>query len=162
MSTVAFRELGIPGFLGASRDRLLQDWTAEDQDANEIWNADWTQLGGRSADLGRNNAYAVAMLNAMAAGVIGSDGLSFRSLYQADRSDVTSPGELALRREIQAAVENAFAGKSLDAAGLLGASPWVRMAKIQEANGLAGEWVDFDHVYAFADQVDHGVRVCNP
>lgn len=29
---------------------------------------------------------------------------------------------------------------------LLACSPWVRWAKVQEDRGIAGEWVDFDHV----------------
>lgn len=47
---------------------------------------------------------------------------------------------------------------------LLACSPWVRLAKVQEARGLAGEWVDFDHVYTFihrgrAEFVFDGMRV---
>lgn len=47
---------------------------------------------------------------------------------------------------------------------LLASSPWVRMAKVSEASGFSGEWVDFDHVYTFvhrgqADFIFDGMRL---
>lgn len=49
----------------------------------------------------------------------------------------------------------------MDASGW---SPWVRLTRVQEDRGLAGEWVDFDHVFTFVHrgQVDFafdGARV---
>lgn len=32
---------------------------------------------------------------------------------------------------------------------LAGCSPWVRLTRVQEERGLAGEWVDYDHVFTF-------------
>lgn len=39
---------------------------------------------------------------------------------------------------------------------LLGCSPWIRLTRVQEDRGIAGEWVDFDHVFTFVHrgQVD--------
>ena len=161
--------IGRRGHTGAKSGRLFSDWLSEDYDPNDVVTADQRILGGRSADLARNNAYMVAMLNAFGSGVIGHEGMQFRSTYQLDDQTTVSEQEKTTRQQIHTALAKGTRGTSIDAAGLLtwrgkqdialmskaiyGTSVEVRVAKPNRPGR---------HSHATCWRTLHPMRLCNP
>lgn len=104
---------------GAAVNRLQGQWLGYEPDANLNWINDADELAARAADAVRNDPIMAALLQAKTMGEQGCRGLKFRSLVALDGdNDATSTAETDLRQAIEAEIENASCGKSLDAAGL--------------------------------------------
>jgi len=102
-----------------------KDWLGLDLDQQDIWTTDAFTLGGRSADLVRNNSFATSLISAMASGVIGSVGITFRSLYEVpytgndieddaskkNRTNLEKQYRLAIQKTVDTGLE------SIDASG---------------------------------------------
>ena len=87
-----------PAYDGARTDRRYKDWATTDSAPEDIWAADGATIAARSADLVRNDGYAQALINAFDSGVVGPEGLTWKSQYQEDGEAETTDGELAQRR----------------------------------------------------------------
>lgn len=154
---------------GASSNRLFKDWISSDYDPNDVVTADTWALGGRSADLARNNAYMVALLNAFHSGVVGHEGLQFRSTVQIDADPARSDDERELRRAVLHSWHRATAGTSMDASGLL---TWRGMQDAELASkAIYGEGIKIRclkpnrpgrHSHATCWRVIHPLRISNP
>lgn len=137
---------GRTGHEGASTGALLGDWTTEDLDVNEIWTADGRVIGARGADALRNNPYYAALFNAMKDGVVGAEGLRFKSGYKleagADEDDDQKKARLVAekmhRRAVDTCLKRGLADCRLDAQGLLS---WPALQAV--ALTTKGTWGEF-------------------
>jgi capsid protein len=170
VSAIAPPSVGRSGHTGADRSRLYQDWGTEDLDQGDIWNADSHVLGGRSAGLVRNNAYARALLNAWYDGVVGPDGLRWQSLYRADPLAEDIPDDdRQTRRRINYTVRRALAHHRMDAEGL---RTWrdMQLAALYSKALYGGAWAvrtmlpqrPGSPTHATCWRLIHDLRVSNP
>lgn len=104
---------------GAASNRFFADWPADMTDPNDDYWQDGATIAARSWDLWRNDPYFRALIETMVEGVVGPDGLRFRSLYQEDGAPETDPSEQTARDQIDAGVRRATAKTRLDASGIL-------------------------------------------
>ncbi len=101
---------------GSSSSRMYSDWAANLHDPNDAWWQDAATLSSRSWWLYDNDPHFRALVDCLVNGVLGADGLSFRSLYQEDDDPDTSDAESKQRGKINASVRRATHGTQLDAA----------------------------------------------
>lgn len=104
---------------GAWRDRLQGRWRIWEYDPNDDWIFDAVALGNRAADLVRNDPVMSALMVSKLIGTHGSEGLKFRSLYQEDASQETSPAEAVIRGELEDEIRQSSCGTQLDASGIM-------------------------------------------
>lgn len=104
-------------FQGAGMNRVQGGWLME-TDPNWDWVNESLDLATRATDLVRNDPVNAALLNAKTRGEQGSCGLKFRSLVELDGDGGTSVDETLLRHRIDELIEEASAGRQIDAQGL--------------------------------------------
>jgi lambda family phage portal protein len=119
---VAFAQVFGGAHQGAQMHRLLGDWSSMLGDANDDWSGDGPTLAARAWQLVQNDPHARALVETVVLGVLGSDGMEFRSLFQVPNEG--EPGEItveehATRRAIQNAIARASLGTQLDAGDAL-------------------------------------------
>lgn len=125
----------------AERGTMWADWaTTPVPDEREVWTREGPAIAARSEDLERNNPVACALVGYLLDSVLGTDGLSFRSSYQADANAELTDAEKLTRRQINRWVSRCFAGQRWDASGrattrdLLAQVLWCLLV---DGNGLA-------------------------
>lgn len=106
-------------FEAAGQSRLLGDWVTEQTDVSEDWWQDARTLAARHWHAYQNDPHARALADCLVTGVFGSEGLRWRSQYQADGEDATSAAERDARRQIDQAMAKHFTGRRLDITGHL-------------------------------------------
>lgn len=103
----------------SQQGRLLGDWVPNLSDPNDEWWLEAKPISARAWDLFENNPYARALVETDIAGVFGSRGLEFRSLYSDDDNPQVSDSELAVRRSIDKYVKRVTSCRRADASGLM-------------------------------------------
>ena len=149
--------------------RLMRQWLRKvNMDPTLDWHRNADLLGQMADRLVENDPHAAALENAMVEGVLGADGLRFRCLYQADDDEAVSDAELAVRRQVDRAVQRAYGsqdlhagqqmfGVDLDEQGLrsearYGDQIWIRTYKPRRTGARFGNcW-----------RILHPRRVCDP
>lgn len=127
------------GWEGASVNRTTSDWRTWDYDPNIDWLLDSRTLAARSYDQYRNDPVFAALISAKEAGMFGSKGLIYRSLYAEDETNETSDAESALRRKIEDVVHRYRMGVQADAAGQQTADELART--VERAADLSGDGI---------------------
>lgn len=104
-------------YTGAASNRFFGDWSPVLSDVNDEIAQDGRDLAARAWDLYRNDPYARALVVTLVGGVLGPEGLPFRSLYAVDDASDTTDDEKATRREIEGVIRRATLRKRFDAGG---------------------------------------------
>lgn len=156
------------GYNGAASTRFFADWNLTQTDPNDDFAFDHQSLSARAWDLWRNDPYYHALIETEVEGVVGPDGLRFRSLYQEDDSRDTDATEQTHRTQIDAAVRRATARNRLDAGGAMTypemSEHTFRSAKVVGDGYGVRVWKPSRHdaYQGTAWRIVDAARVCNP
>ncbi|MBA3684657.1 MAG: phage portal protein [Planctomycetes bacterium] len=153
----------------ASTDRILGSWGVTLADPMDVSADSGPNVGARGEWLYDNDPLAKAVVETILAGALGTSGLEYHSLYQADDAEKASDAEVAVRKQIARRLRCATRGTRFDANGVLSRR---EMSAVTLASAITrGDswsvrcWLPNRpgrQTHATCWRIIHSARVCNP
>ena len=155
----------------AAVDRMLGSWGVDPQDPNEQFSTGGAISAARGEWLYDNDPIGHAITESILRNVVGPNGLTWHSAFQADgeSDDALSEAEKSVRRKARRSVDRATRGTRFDAAGRILRSDMSRVILASALHTGSGwsikNWRPNRpgrQVQATCWRIIHSSRICNP